>query len=169
MVDLIPLSPSLPAGLTDAERLFCEQYVKTGDALKAWITARVPVDPRYTREVQVERLLELPRIQEAVATLRQIVPTKKPVRRTRDTLIEDFETIYDKALDAGDLTNANKAKDSQARLLGMMVEKKEITVSSDPDKLSTAELKRLLMEMKEAQESKLIDVTPAKPDEQTAS
>jgi len=166
MADLVPIPPSLPAGLTDPERLFCEQYVRTGDALKAWIVSKVPVDPRYTREVQVERLLELQRIKDAVVVLRQIEPPKKAVRKTRDTLLEDFETIYDKALESGDLTNANKAKDSQARLMGMMVEKKEITVSNDPDKLSTADLKRLLLEMREAREGKLIDVTPEKADEQ---
>ena len=164
MADLVALPSSAVSILSDAERIFCEQVAKTNDPLKAWITSRVPVDPRFTREVQVERLLDLPRIKDAVAALRQIVPTKKPVRRTRDTLIEDFETIYDKAIDAGDLTNANKAKDSQARLMGMMVEKKEITVSNDPDKLSSADLKAFIAREIDKQQRGMIDVTPVKDD-----
>lgn len=163
MADLVAVTSAL-VGLTDAERLFCEQVVKTNDPLKAWITARVQVDPRYTREVQVERLMELPQIKTAIEELRKIEPAPRPIRKTREALDEDVEDIYGKALGDKDYTNALKAKQLQAQLRGMLVEKREITVTSDPDKITSADLKAFIAREIEKQNGKLIDVTPVKDD-----
>ena len=48
--------------------------------------------------------------------------------------------------------------------MGMMVEKKEITVSNDPDKLSSADLKAFIAREIDKQQRGMIDVTPVKDD-----
>lgn len=165
----------ISSDLTPAEQLFVEQYAKTGDPLKAWITARITPNPLFTREVQVERLMEKPAIKAAIEAIGKRQAQKRPVRKTRETLLEDYETIFDKAMETGDLTNANKAKDSQARLLGMMVEKREVVVSSNPGEMNTTELLKALTKSAEGQKlletlkvSKMIDVTPKAVDGQPA-
>lgn len=167
MADLTVLSSPVAALRDDRERVFAEQYAKHGDAFKALIAAKI-ANPAYPRHIIAEQLLAEPRIKAAIEAFKQVKPKRREVRLTRDSLIADIEDVFEKAMGKEDYTNALKAKQEQAQLLGLRVEKREVTVTADPQQMTTADLKKMFLEMKRQQESGMIDVTPKAPDGQPA-
>lgn len=157
------------AALDDVQRAFAEAVAAHGDPLKALSDANIARDPRESRDVLVRRLMDDPKVKAAIAAARHARKQRRAGRMNRDAILEDIEEVYEQALGKGDFTNALKAKAEQAQLLGLRVEKREVTVTNAPEQMSTADLKRLILDMKRMRDANLIDVTPAKVDESPVS
>lgn len=154
--------PVLVAGLNEQEAIFVQEFVRTNNAMHAFVTAKIR-ESRYSVEVAVQRLLARPEIQAAIASFREAskrAGIERPqISVTRGSLMADFQDIYEDAREVKDLNAAIRAKVEQATLQGLRVEKREVTVETDIKNLSTQELMRLLAE---AQGKSMIDVTPEK-------
>ena len=112
--------------LSPSDTIFVQHVARGGTPLSA-LSKAVIVDEQYHPSILVKMMLARPDIQLAIDALRQSGPLMQRVDITRDSIIEDVQGIYDMAIAERDGGLALKAKELQARLKGLLVERKEIT------------------------------------------
>jgi hypothetical protein len=124
---------------------FAREFVRTGNAVTAIQKSRVH-NPMYRMSVWAERLLADPEIQRMIEVAETEAPKdrKKPKEYTRESLAEDFQNLYEMAVEQGDVSPAVTAKAKQAELLGLMEKNVRVTVSTSVAEMSMEELEREL-------------------------
>lgn len=113
--------------LTDKQEEFCQYFAERGNATDAYILGyEVPETvKRISSSVNASKLLARPDIQARVEELREIARKRHHV--TIDTLIHELDTaakIAERTNNSSALIAATQAK---AKLLGMSIEKQEIS------------------------------------------
>lgn len=145
--------------MTEDEAIFVQEYVRTGDPLLAITTSQIR-HPAYSLEVTAQQLLARPDIKEAVERARTASNGEVVhIRHTRDSLIANVQHVYDRALQESDFGTALNAMKEVGTLLGLRVEKKEVMVESKPENMRTADIVRLLQELKGKQ---YVEIEPPK-------
>ena len=129
------------------ERLpdFAREYVRCGNVITAIQRARVQ-NSMYRIAVWGEKLLADPDVQAMVAEAQaELDAEPKRVREyTRESLADDFQEVYERALEEGEFSPAVSAKAKQAELLGMMEKNVRLTVTTNVAEMSMEELEREL-------------------------
>lgn len=142
------------ATLSDADLVFVETYVRTGDAVTAMVRAGIK-NPLYNGEVVAEMTLERPEIAAAVELIRKTTKKGPPVALTRDSLSAMSQRVYDAAMATGDNAGAVAALKLTASLQGYLIERKEIVHRRNAADLTDEELMAFLDDRRPK------DVTPA--------
>lgn len=141
--DSILPGPSTLADLrAKKEMAFCEEYVRTGDALTAAIKAQLQ-SPNYPIDVVARQLLDRPDIRLVIGVLEKHNKGATPVEITRDSILADMQNCYEGAYLAGRYDTAIAAKRLQAALMGFLVEKREVTLVKSVGDMTNAELRAL--------------------------
>lgn len=127
----------------DADAVFVQEYVRSGDAVTACVVAGLQ-DPRYDVRVHAQHVLARPEIRNAIDALQRIYKADATTADiTLDSVVADMQAVYQKALDAGQYPSAIAAKKLQAALKGWLDQKIEVTHRTRPEEMSTAQLERL--------------------------
>lgn len=139
----------LPGLKDDKELLFVEEYVRTNDPLVA-VTHSGIRDLNGPIEITAQRLLARPEIRAAIDKLRKMRLNAEAIqiRHTRDSLIASIQNVHDRAMMEKDYGTALNAMKEVGTLLGLRVEKKEVTVDTRPENMRTADIVKLLQEIK---------------------
>lgn len=136
--------PVLVAGISDnRDIIFCEEMALHGDGVRALIRSGIR-DDRYAVNIVAQRMLGRPEIRTAIALLEQMRRETEAPEVTRDSIVADMQEVYQEAMRTGDRDQAIQAKRLQSQLLGLLVEKKEVTLKRGLDDYSTAELAKIV-------------------------
>ena len=144
MSDLLTLPHESPERLEDFARI----YVETGSVTTAIQKAGVQ-NPQYRLAVWAQRLLARPDVRALVEIAEREMSERRaaPKEYTRASIAEDFQQIYEQALNAEEFSPAVTAKAKQAELLGLMEKHVNVTFNARVTDMSMesleAELKRL--------------------------
>lgn len=124
---------------------FAREFVRTGNAASAIQRARIQ-NPMYSMSVWAQKLLADEQIQALIeaARVEEETQPKRVKEFTRESIAEDFQAIYEKAMDTNALSPAVTAKAKQAELLGLMEKNVRVTVSTNVNEMSMEELEREL-------------------------
>lgn len=137
----------------DKLAIFVEHYRRTSDAVAACQRAGLR-DIRYDIRVFAERTLARPEVQSALKGLENADGSvSAPLEITRETLVNDMQEIFDKAMTDGQYQAAIASKKLQAHLTGHLVEEVKITHAYDVNMMSDAQLEQIAR-------AGLRDVTP---------
>lgn len=140
----------LPWECEEHLREFARQYVKTGNSVSALQRSRVK-NPEYRAIVWAERLLARSDVKryvlEAQAESKTVVQKERSF--TRESLAEDFQDIYEKAMELEELSPAVAAKSKQAELMGLMEKNVRISVTTSVKDMSMEDLERELARLKD--------------------
>lgn len=127
--------------------LFAREYVRTGSLITSVQRAGVQ-NPAFRIGVWGEMLLARNDVAAWVEDERAVEAARPPKVYTREVLTEDFQEIYERAMNEGEFTPAVSAKKAQAELLGLMEKNVNVTfntkVTEMPMEALEAELKRLM-------------------------
>lgn len=127
---------------SDKDAVFVEQYRLTGDAVQACIRAGIR-DARYPITVVANRQLQKPEIVAALKALERIATSMQPLEITRDSIIADFQEIYEKALQDGQYASSVSAKKAQALVMGFLTTNINITHGFRADLMTDDQLMRI--------------------------
>lgn len=122
--------------------LFVECYVRTDDALKAAQQARL-LNPMYTVETIVARLLERTDVQTAVAVLKKSKKDRVSVEVTRESLEAAAQNLHDTSMAAGDNKTALACLRFQAELRKLLGQDLTIHHKHSVTEMSDAELEKI--------------------------
>lgn len=123
----------------DQVALFVECYVRTDDALKAAQQAKL-LNPMYTVETIVARLLERTDVQSAVAVLKRDKAKRVDVEVTRESLEAAAQNLHDAAMSGGDNKTALACLRFQAELRKLLSQDVTINVRHDVTAMTDAQL-----------------------------
>lgn len=142
---------------------FAREYARTKNAVMAIQRSRVH-NPMYRMSVWAERLLSDPEIQEMIAHAEKFVVDEKrrPKEYTRETLVEDFQNLYEMAVEKNEISPAVTAKAKQAELLGLMEKNVRVTVTTNVAEMSMEELER---ELARLTDQGVIELTPVQSED----
>lgn len=129
--------------VSDQDRAFCEEMVISGDPLYAAMRAGIR-EPGTELRVIAQRMIDRPDIQAAIAELKRQNKYAQPIEITNRSIAEDMERVYDAAFTDKDWKAAISAKSTQAQMLGLLVNKVEITRKRDVGELTTEELRAIV-------------------------
>tara|TARA_R110002020_G_scaffold214207_4_gene421193 strand:+ start:813 stop:1688 length:876 start_codon:yes stop_codon:yes gene_type:complete len=116
--------PKFITGMSPRQEKFCMEYIGTGDAVKAYISANYkPGKNKADTTRRSYAMLHNPKIQQRITNLRN--EAIKHMAWNADKVLDRFNHIYQHALDNGDYTNANRSVESVAKHLGMFVDRSE--------------------------------------------
>ena len=136
--------PVLVAGLSDnRDMLFCEDYARNHDGVRAAIRAGIKTGDMAVGII-AQRMLGRPEIKTAISIIEQAHRDVDPPEVTRDSIVADMQEVYQSAMNVGDRDQAINAKRLQSQLLGLLIEKKEVTLKRGVDDYTTAELARIV-------------------------
>ena len=127
---------------SDKDAVFVEQYRLTGDAVQACIRAGIR-DARYPITVVANRQLQKPEIVAALKALERIETSMQPLEVTRDIIVADMETVFQRALDDGQHASAIGAKKLQSMLLGLLQTNISVTHGFRPEMMTDEQLMRI--------------------------
>ena len=102
---------------------FCREYLKTGIASRAYLAAGYRVTKKKALTPCSSRLLACASIKARLATLRSAMATRQNI--TVDTLLADLESDRQLAQAEGQASAAVQATMAKARLLGLIIDRKE--------------------------------------------
>jgi hypothetical protein len=143
MESVLPTDSRVADEKAKREVTFCEEYVRTGDAVTAVIRAGIRAT-NFPVEIVARNLLNRPDIQIVIATLeRHGGANDAPVEITRESVIADAQNVFEEAMRAGRFESAIGAKRLQSALLGFLVERKEITLIKGASEMTNDELRRI--------------------------
>jgi hypothetical protein len=149
----VSLPTTDPEDESDKLAIFVEHYRRTSDAVASVQRAGMR-DLRFDIRVFAERTLARQEVQDALRGMGEIDPNvSAPMEITRESLINDMQEIYDKALTDGQYASAIQSKRLQAHLTGHLVEEVKITHSYDVKQMTDAQLEQIAR-------AGLRDVTP---------
>lgn len=127
---------------------FAREFVRTGNAVTAIQKSRVH-NPMYRMSVWAERLLADPEVQTMIKDAERELASLPVVQQrhreyTRESIADDFQNLYEMAVEQGNVSPAVTAKAKQAELLGMMEKNVRVTVTTNVAEMSMEELEREL-------------------------
>ena len=125
----------------EADAVFVQEYVEHGDAMLACVRANIR-DPRYPMDMIARRTLERPEIRAAIAALSKIMDFRAPIDITRESVVADLQSVYERAFERDMLAQAVAAKKTQADLLGFTVQRIEVT-HRDVNEMTEAQLVKI--------------------------
>ena len=133
-----------PIPWEDPDRLrdFAREYARSNNALIAGQKARV-ANPQYRLEVWTQRLLKRADVQTYIAEARA-EGLDKPRQVTRETIADDLQEVFERALPEGAFAAAVTAKKTQAEVLGLMEKNVRVTFGRDVKELTMEDLEREL-------------------------
>lgn len=129
--------------VSDQDRLFCEEMILSNDPLYAAMRAGIR-EPGTELRVIAQKMIERPDIQAAIAELKRQNKYAQPIEITNRSIAEDMERVYDAAFRDKDWKAAISAKSTQAQMLGLLVNKVEISRKRDVGELTTEELRAIV-------------------------
>lgn len=114
--------------ITQKQRVFCEQYIETGNASEAYRRA-YDAENMSAESIKVEasRLLDNPNVALTVQTLQAIHAERHAV--TVDSITKELDEARLLALIEKQTSSAVSASMGKAKLHGLIVDKKDIKVS----------------------------------------
>lgn len=127
---------------SDRDAVFVEQFRLTGDPVAACVRAGIR-DARYPITIVAQRQMQKPEIVAALKALSRIETNVAPIEVTRDSIIADMETVYQKALTDGQYASAISSKKLQSMLLGLLQQNINITHGFNPELMTTEQLMRI--------------------------
>ena len=127
---------------------FAREFVRTGNAVTAIQKSRVH-NPMYRMSAWAERLLADPEVQTMIKDAERELASLPVVQQrqreyTRESIADDFQNLYEMAVEQGNVSPAVTAKAKQAELLGMMEKNVRVTVTTNVAEMSMEELEREL-------------------------
>lgn len=146
----------------DPERdaAFVKHFTRTGDAVAACAQARVFCVGYDMRDVAAYQLAR-PEVQRLISVVEERKATEPPMEFTKDSVISDFQNVYDRALDAGEFQAAIAAKKTQAQVLGLLDQNINLNVKTDVNSMSDEQILKMLKARESARNTpKMIDITP---------
>lgn len=128
----------------DPERLreFALEYVRTGSATTACQRARVS-NSQYRMEIWTARLLKRVEVQGYVEQYRA-EGVDKPKMVTRESIADDLQEVFERALPDAAYAAAVSAKKTQAEVLGLLEKNVRVTFGRNVEEWSTEDLEREL-------------------------
>lgn len=128
----------------DPERLreFALEYVRTGSATTACQKARVS-NPQYRMEIWTARLLRRVEVVGYVEQYR-LDGVDKPKLVTRESIADDLQEVFERALPESAFAAAVSAKKTQAEVLGLLEKNVRVTFGREVREWSTEDLEREL-------------------------
>lgn len=125
---------------------FIEVYMKTRDPMLAYVQAGIS-DPRFTATIAAQNYLRKPEIAAAIAALEKLgalaANTDPRVEITRESVIADFQTIFEKSMASGNFASANTSKKMHALILGLVKTEVNVNHRITAGDLSDSELQRI--------------------------
>lgn len=128
--------------VSDQDRAFAEEIIAHGDPLLAAMRAGIR-EPGTELRVIAQKMIDRPDIQAAIAELKRQNKYAQPIEITNRSIAEDMERVYDAAFTDKDWKAAISAKSAQAQMLGLLVNKIEVTRARDVGELTTEQLRRI--------------------------
>ncbi len=148
--------------MTESELDFCAAWVRDGDlvgAVRAGSLFKLGKDPI----VLGENMLERPEIQFIISVMRRVLTGIDDVdididneRENKARIAGDLRKVGRSAAKQREHGDAIRALEMEGKVLGVITEKRDISVSAvmkEPSKLTLSEMRRLL-------EHEMVDVTP---------
>ena len=104
----------------EPDAVFVERYCQHGDPVRACVEAGI-TDPRFPISVVAQRILARPEIKAAIAAIEKIGAQQQArVEITRDSILADMQSIYEKAMACGEFNSAIAAKKLQAAIMRLL-------------------------------------------------
>lgn len=153
--------PPLPASRQD--EAFVRWYIQlNGDVVTACMRANIRL-PGMSMLESAHATIKRADIQKLIRQATMEAKYSQPIEFTNRSIAEDLERIHDAALNGEkpDFKAAIMAKDSQMKVLGLLISKVEITKIIDIEHASTEQLERWALEKQrtiEGESSLVIDV-----------
>ena len=152
--------------LGQQESMFVREMVEHGDPRVAVVRSGLNQLLGMSVYDTATKIMERDDIRNAIAKGRKDKKWSQPIEITNRSIAEDLEHIYDMALEAGedgrrDLKAAIWAKEAQAKMLGLLVSKTEVTIKKDVGEMSDEELQAIVRDHQkliEGEASRVIDV-----------
>lgn len=138
----VAVAPVVLTEVDEKEANFALFVAQGDDPVAACIRAGLQ-NFQYHPEVWVRKILERPEVMRAIETLRAATKRQQPIAVTRQSVVADMQDVYNKAMQISDFKEAISSKKLQAALLGLLVEKKEVTLRRGIDEMSDDELARI--------------------------
>lgn len=129
--------------VSDQDRAFCEEMILSGDPLYAAMRAGIR-EPGTELRIIAQRMIDRPDIQAAIAELKRQNKYAQPIEITNRSIAEDMERVYDAAFSDKDWKAAISAKSTQAQMLGLLINKVEVTRKKSIHDMSDAELDEII-------------------------
>lgn len=154
-------------GPSDAERLavFVQEYVKHESQPDAGVIAVIRSCLRgpFVPAVMAERTLARPEVQAAITAARSFYKPRTTTDVTPQSLTDDLETVFQKAIDDKQYAPAINAKRLQADLYGLTKTTVDVNITHRVEDMSTAELQRIAARAKtvDAEFTEVADDEPA--------
>lgn len=150
----------LPFDITpDQDSVFIDAMNSNGgDATAACVVARI-MSPMYPIDYIAKLMMERPEIQAALGALKLIKKNSVMPEITRDSIVADMQSVYEKAMLLGDPKAAIASKRLQSELLKFLDQSITITHKTDASQLTDEELMRIAS--KRTIEGDFKNVTPA--------
>lgn len=126
-------------GLTEKERIFCQEVARHGDAIKATIRARLD-DPCYSMEIGADKLLSRRDIKAEIANLTGKNGLRSTPEVTRESIVADMQWVFEESMHSDERNTAVAAKKLQSQLRGYLVEKREVTYHRGVDGMTDDQL-----------------------------
>jgi len=134
--------------LNQRQEAFCRAYVATGGIGRqayamAGYSARMPADPRDYGPVDAcaTKLLKLAKVEKRIQHIRRAMQRRKDV--TEDSIIDELEQARQGAMNSEQHGAAVQATIAKAKLVGLMVDRKEIR-RGEIENMTEAELRAYL-------------------------
>ena len=119
--------------------LFADCYNRNGgDPVAACVEARI-VNPMYSITTVAAHVMDMPETRAAIATMKKMRPTTAVTEITRESIMQDMQTIFDKWVSTDGKT-AIAAKRLQAELGKMLGQDITINVKHDVTAMTDAQL-----------------------------
>jgi len=133
--------------LTDKQEEFCQRFAEMGNATQAYVDSYdiSPTAKRITASIEASKLLKDERIRKRVDELREEARERHHV--TIDTLIAELDEAYRIAKATNNSSAAISATQAKAKLLGMSVERQEISGPGGKP-LEVQQTQRLILDAK---------------------
>lgn len=129
------------------ERLpdFAREYVRCGNPVTAIQRARVQ-NTMYRMAVWADKLLADPDVRAMIedAQAELDAEPKRQKEYTRESIADDFQEVFERALEEGEFSPAVSAKAKQAEVLGLMEKNVRLTVTTNVAEMSMEDLEREL-------------------------
>jgi hypothetical protein len=151
--------------LNESEQLFVERYALTGDIVAAVVESGLDAEQALPSHIIGQKLLRRSDINDGLIMARRVREKMEQISLgeglTRDAQLAKLESLYREARERGKHADAIKAVETQSKLLGQMVDKKEITIGQKQvQEMSVEELRYELNAMLTSEKRKMIDITP---------
>lgn len=154
--------------LGQQESIFVREMVLHGDPLVAVTRSGLNQLLGLSVYDTANKIMEREDIRKAIAKGSKDLKWSQPIEITNRSIAEDLEKVYDIAMEPGedgrrDLKAAIWAKEAQAKMLGLLVNKTEVTVKRDIGEMSDEELQQIVLRDRlqiEGEASRVIDIEP---------